>query len=204
MYLNHPIEALASPDKARVLTVLCRAGLPLSGHMIAALTGSVSQSTVSRLLAAFTRSGLVLQVPGGYVINREHLAYRAVEALLDSKDELGRRVRIAVAAWSDVPVAVVLFGSTARGEAGPSSDVDLLIVRPLDVAVDDRHWAHAVATLAEHVQLWTGSACDVLEYDPVELERLTRGGDPLVDALLRDGVTLAGSDLHQITGAFAG
>lgn len=42
------------------------------------------------------------------------------------------------------------------------------------------------------------------QYDPVELEQLTRGGDPLVDALLRDGVTLAGSDLRQITGAFAG
>ena len=202
MYLNHPIEAIASPDKARVLTVLCRAGLPLSGHMIAALTGSVSQPTVSRLLAAFARSGLVVRVPGGYVINREHLAYRAVEALLDSKDELRRRVGLAVAAWSDKPVTVVLFGSTARGDGGQSSDVDLLIVRPLDVAVDDQQWAQDVATLSEQVQLWTGSPCDVLEYDPAELEQLIRGGDPLVDALLRDGVTLAGSDLRQIVEAF--
>jgi predicted nucleotidyltransferase len=204
MYLNDPIEALASPDKARVLTVLCRAGLPLSGRVIASLTGSVSQPTVSRLLATFARSGLVLRVPGGYEINREHLAYRAVEALLDSRDELRRRVGMAVAAWGDEPVAVVLFGSTARGEAGRSSDVDLLIVRPLDVAADDPQWAQAVATLAEQVQLWTGSACDVLEYDPVELEQLTGGGDPLVDALLRDGVTLAGSELRRIMGAFAG
>lgn len=204
MYLNHPIEALASPDRARILTVLDRAGLPLSGHMIAALTGSVSQPTVSRLLRTFTRSGLVVRVPGGYVINREHLAYRAIEALLDSRDALRRRVAMAVATWSDEPVAVVLFGSTVRGEAGPSSDVDLLVVRPLDVAADDPQWAHAVATLAEQVQLWTGSACDVLEYDPAELEQLIRGGDPLVDVLLRDGVTLAGSDLCQIVGAFTG
>lgn len=203
MYLDSPIEALASPDKARVLTVLCRAGLPLSGHTIAALTGSVSQPTVSRLLAAFVRSGLVLRVPGGYEINRQHLAYRAVEALLDSSGELRRRVGTAVAAWRDQPAAVVLFGSTARGQAGPSSDVDVLIVRPLDVAVDDRQWADDVATLAEQVQLWTGSACDVLEYDPAELEQLNRGGDPLIDALLRDGVTLAGSDLRQIMEASA-
>ena len=204
MYLNRPLEALASPDKARVLTVLCRAGLPLSGRMIAALTGSVSQPTVSRLLVAFVRSGLVARVPGGYVINRRHLAYRAVEALLDSNDEFRRRVGTAVAAWRDQPVAVVLFGSTARGDAGPSSDVDVLIVRPLDVAVDDRQWAEAVATFSEQVQLWTGSACNVLEYDAAELEQLTRGGDPLVDSLLRDGVTLAGADLRQITRAFAG
>jgi predicted nucleotidyltransferase len=204
MYLNDPIGALASPDKARVLTVLCRAGLPLSGHMIAALTGSVSQPTVSRLLTAFARSGLVVRVPGGYAINREHLAYRAVDALLDSKDELRRRVGMAVGNWRDAPVAVILFGSTARGEARLSSDVDLLIVRPLDVAVDDRDWAEAVASIAEQVQLWTGSACEVLEYDPAELEQLSHGGDPLIDALLRDGVTLAGFDLRQVIRAFAG
>lgn len=117
---------------------------------------------MSRLLAAFARSGLVARVPGGYVINREHLAYRAVEALLDSNDEFRRRVAMAVAAWSDQPVVVVLFGPTARGEAGPSSDMDLLIVRPSDVAVDDRQWAEAVATVSEQVQLWTGSTCNVL------------------------------------------
>jgi hypothetical protein len=43
----------------------------------------------------------------------------------------------------------------------------------------------------------------VLEYDPAELEQLTRAGDPLVDALLSDGVTLAGSDLRQIIRALA-
>ena len=203
MDLSRPIEALASPHNARVLTVLCRAGQPLSGHTIAALTGSVSQPTVSRLLVALTRSGLVARVPGGYVVNREHLAYRAIDALLESSSELRRRVDTAVATWRDEPVAVVLFGSTARGEAGPSSDIDVLIVRPLNVAVDDRQWAHDVATLTEQVQLWTGTACNVLEYDPAELEHLARADDPLVDALLRDGVTLAGSDLRQVMGAFA-
>lgn len=204
MFLNHPIEALASPDKARILTVLCRSGQPLSGRTIAALTGSVSQPTVSRLLARFTSSGLVVRVPGGYLINREHLAYRAVDVLLESSSELCRRVDTAAAVWRNEPVAVVLFGSMARGEARPSSDVDVLVVRPLDVAVDDPQWAKDVATLAEQIQRWTGAACNVLEYDASELGHLAREGDPLVDALLRDGVTLAGADLGQIVGAFAG
>ena len=204
MFLNHPIEALASPDKARILTVLCRSGQPLSGRTIAALTGSVSQPTVSRLLAAFTRSGLVVRVQGGYVINREHLAYLAVDVLLESSSELRRRVDTAVAAWCFEPVAVVLFGSVARGEAGPTSDIDVLIVRPLDVAVDDPQWAEDVATIAEELQRWTGAACNVLEYDAAELDHLAREGDPLVDALVRDGVTLAGVDVGQIVGAFAG
>ncbi len=203
MYLNHPIEALASADRARLLTVLYRAGLPLSGRMIAALTDSVSQPTVSRLLVNLVRTGLVLQVPGGYMINREHLAYQAVETLLDSTAEFGRRVSEAVAGWNTEPVSVVLFGSTARGEASPASDIDVLIVRPLDTAADDQQWADDVAMLAERVQLWTGAACEVLEYDPAELEQLTREGDPLVDALRLDGITLAGAEFPLITGAVA-
>jgi predicted nucleotidyltransferase len=198
MDFSSPLEALVAPDKARVLNVLYRAGLPLSGRTIAALTNSVSQPTVSRMLRELVRTGLVLRGPGGYVINREHLAYRAVEVLLDSIGELGRRVGAAVEAWDVQPVSVVLFGSTARGQAGPTSDVDLLVVRPSSVDIEDSGWAHDVADLGGMVQSWTGVPCEVLEYDPAELEHLARSGDPLIDELLCDGVTFAGAHLSDI------
>lgn len=75
-----------------ILTVLERTGQPLTGRTIAALTGTVSQSTTSRLLIELGRAGLVVKVPGGYEINRDHLAYRALESLLGARDELQRRV----------------------------------------------------------------------------------------------------------------
>lgn len=198
MYLRRPLEALVAPDRALVLAVLYRAGPPLSGRTIASLTGSVSQPTVSRMLTELVHSGLVLRVPGGYTINREHLAYAAAELLLDSIGELGRRVRGLVGAWDVEPVSVVFFGSAARGEAGRSSDVDLLVVRPSSVDIEACAWAHDVADLGAMVQSWTGAPCEVLEYDPHELEDLARTGDPLLAALLREGVTFAGADLSEI------
>ena len=66
MTLSRPLEDLIAPDKALVLTVLERAGQPLTGRMIAALTGTVSQSTTSRLLIELGSRGLVMKVPGGY------------------------------------------------------------------------------------------------------------------------------------------
>ena len=111
----------------------------------------MSQPTVGRILLEFVRSGLVLQVPGGYVVNREHLAYRAIESLLDTLGELRRRVAATVATWEVPAVSVVQFGSTARGQAGPSSDVDLLVVHPIDVDVEDLSWARNVAALGEQV-----------------------------------------------------
>jgi predicted nucleotidyltransferase len=46
----------------------------------------------------------------------------------DSRKEIQQMVRRIVSRFH--PESVILFGSHARGEAGPDSDVDLLIVMP--------------------------------------------------------------------------
>jgi predicted nucleotidyltransferase len=196
MTLNRPLEDLMSPDMAKIVTVLARTGQPLTGRTIATLTGTVSQSTTSRLLIELGRSGLVMKVPGGYEINRDHLAYRAVAALLGSRDELQRRVAQDVAAWETPPLSVVLFGSAARQQETIDSDIDLLVVRPAAAPFDDPHWAAHVANLAERVGRWCGSPCEVLEYSRDELVELKRADDPLIASLLQDGITFAGANLH--------
>ncbi len=204
MTLSNPLEDLVSPEKALILSVLERAGLPLTGRTIATLTGSVSQSTTSRLLIELGQRGLVVKVPGGYALNRDHLSYRAIEALLGTREELQRRVAEDVNAWGASPMSVILFGSAARGEDTPGSDIDLLVVRPATVPFDDERWAVNVANLSERVSRWCGSPCEVLEYSPDELAELTRADDPLIASLIRDGITLVGSDLdsllHPVTG----
>lgn len=64
------------------------------------------------------------------------------------------------------PEQVILFGSYARGEAGPDSDVDLLVVLPkiegrrIDKAVEIRVALHAM-----------GLAKDIVIRTPEELDR---------------------------------
>lgn len=55
------------------------------------------------------------------------------------------------------PERVYLFGSRARGEAGPDSDYDLLLVVPDDASADRRR-----SKLAYEVLRGTGVAADVL------------------------------------------
>lgn len=198
MTLSSPLEDLISPEKALILTVLERTGQPLTGRTIAALTGTVSQSTTSRLLIQLGQRGLVMQVPGGYELNRDHLSYRAIEALLGARDELQRRVREDVNAWDSPPLSVILFGSAARRQDTPGSDIDLLVVRPTTVSFDDQRWAMNVANLTERVSRWCGSPCEVLEYSPDELAELTRIDDPLIASLIRDGITFVGADLDTL------
>ena len=198
MTLSNPLNDLVSPEKALILTVLERTGQPLTGRTIAALTETVSQSTTSRLLIELGQHGLVVKVPGGYELNRDHLSYRAIEALLGARDELQRRVAQDVNAWDSPPLSVILFGSIARRQDTPGSDIDLLVVRPSTVSFDDPGWAMNVANLSERVSRWCGSPCEVLEYSIDELEELTRTGDPLIASLIREGVTFAGADLDAL------
>ncbi|MEQ1890965.1 MAG: nucleotidyltransferase domain-containing protein [Planctomycetota bacterium] len=64
-------------------------------------------------------------------------------------------VRRLVAAYQ--PERIYLFGSTARGDAGPDSDLDLLVVVPDDAPEERRHSRLAYAALRG-----TGIAADVL------------------------------------------
>ncbi|MGA9349013.1 MAG: nucleotidyltransferase domain-containing protein [Anaerolineae bacterium] len=50
------------------------------------------------------------------------IGYREYKPLLD------RFVHYVQAAWGENVVSIVLYGSVARGEAGPGSDVDMLLI----------------------------------------------------------------------------
>jgi len=67
-------------------------------------------------------------------------------------DEIVRRL---VASYQ--PLAVYLFGSKARGDSGPDSDYDLLVVVPDDAPAERRR-----SRLAYEVLRGTGTAADVL------------------------------------------
>jgi predicted nucleotidyltransferase len=101
-------------------------------------------------------------------------------------------------------VSVILFGSAARRQDTPGSDIDLLVVRPATVPFDDERWAVDVANLSERVSRWCGSPCEVLEYSPDELAELTRVDDPLIESLIRDGIALVGSDIDALLHAATG
>jgi predicted nucleotidyltransferase len=82
------------------------------------------------------------------------------------------------------PVRIVLFGSHARGDAGPDSDVDLLIVMPLlgsrlRTAVEIRK------TLAG-----CGLAKDVVVMTPEEFARRKEIPGTLAYPAAREGVVL--------------
>jgi len=82
------------------------------------------------------------------------------------------------------PVKIILFGSRARGDAKPDSDVDLLVV--LDSIENHHESAVAVGSLLSDLII----PVDIIVSTPEEIER--RGNVPgtVLRPALREGKTL--------------
>ncbi len=136
------------------------------------------------MLDDLVRNGVVIAEPAGraklYTLNHEHVAYSAIVTLARLRELLLERLKAEADSWEVPAEAVWLFGSTARGQGGTDSDLDLLIVRRDDVDESDPRWLEQVETLTQRATLWSGNSCQVVEYSAQEVRDLIDRGERLV------------------------
>lgn len=198
MQFPEPISTAIPGLHGRILGVLARTDRPLTGRAVGTLLRTpASASGVQKVLDDLVRNGLVDVEPAGraklYTLNRDHVAYPAIHDLVHLREILLARLRAEAESWEVPAAAVWLFGSSARGQAGPDSDLDLLVVRPDKVDESDPRWLRQIERLTERAARWSGNTCEVVEYSEQELKRLVRRGERLVGELRRDAIPLAGA-----------
>ena len=187
MFFSEPFGGIISGARGAVLAVLLRTGTPLTGRQLHGLVSDdYSLWTVQEVLKALTKLGLVqtqtIGRAGVHTINEEHASVAPLRALLDPIAVL--RDAVSAVTGQDVS-AVILFGSIARGEATPDSDIDLAVIAP-------RRWDQRVE-LEDSVRTRIGNDCDVLVFTRAEFDRLAAAGEPVISDILRDGVALIGA-----------
>jgi len=94
----------------------------------------------------------------------------------DVLDDIIRRI-VQVAA----PEQIIMFGSAARGDMGPNSDVDLLVVKRGQV--HRRHLAEAIY----RNMIGAGQAVDVIVVTPEDIERYRNSHALIIAPALREG-----------------
>jgi uncharacterized protein len=80
------------------------------------------------------------------------------------------------------PLRVILFGSAARGQTGPDSDLDLLVVMP-----DGTHRRHMAQRLYAGIRN-AGVPFDLLVVTPSDLERHRENVGLVYAAILQEGI----------------
>lgn len=94
----------------------------------------------------------------------------------DVLDDIVRRV-VEVAK----PDKVILFGSAARGEMGPNSDVDLLVIKG-----GQYHPGHLTEQIYQHLH-GAGAAVDLIVVTPEDVERYKNAFCLVIYPALREG-----------------
>ncbi|MGW6282224.1 nucleotidyltransferase domain-containing protein [Kribbella sp. NPDC055071] len=169
--------------------------------MTALLRTPASPSGVQRVLDDLVDNGVVIAEPAGrarlYTLNRDHVAYQAIDLLARLREVLLERIKAEAETWALRAKAIWLFGSTARGQGDAQSDLDLLIVRPDEIDDSDPRWVEQVETLAAHASLWSGNSCEVVEYSAQEIQDLISHGERLITELRHDAVPITGTTPQQ-------
>jgi predicted nucleotidyltransferase len=202
MDLSRPYTVICPTLEGPVLDVLAHTTRPLTGREIARLASRGSERGVRLVLHRLVAQGLVSAQEAGsaslFVLNREHVAAGIVEDLVRLRSELIERIRGEVEGWSSQPVHVSLFGSAARADGHTDSDIDLLIVRPEDLAEDDPHWREQLHRLAEWIERWSGNHASLHEVSPKGLKAALRRGEPIIASLREDSIVLAGPEIADL------
>lgn len=198
MDFAHPFRVVSPTLDGDILAVLAGAEEAFSGRRIHRLVGHGSEPGIRKAAERLVDQGIVLRTQAGqaklYRLNREHLAAGGIEALAALRKELIARLRDAIAQWKIPPRAAVLFGSAARGEAGPESDLDLLVIRAATVEEAMPEWDEQLGLLGRQTTEWTGNEARVLELSEVEVGTPI----PLLDEAIGEGIDLFGSLRHCV------
>lgn len=190
---------------------------------VAARTARGSEIGVRRSLARLVEQGIVRATEVGrnrvHELNRDHIAAPIADVLAGLRLELWKRLRQALIKWKVRPVYACAFGSAARGDGGPESDIDVLLVHPpfpgekrpgrssrlrdmigavaLDLALpptteaDATRWRRQVDELRPAVHGWTGNSLQAVDMSAYDwADGRGSASTALLDEIERDSVVL--------------
>lgn len=200
MDLSSPLRSVSPGLDSAVLQVLAGTESRLSASQIARLAPRGTRVGQLPVLDRLVEHGLVLAEPANrgflYGLNREHVLAGPVLSIARARATVLERLTRAADLLRPAPVLVSLFGSFARGDAGADSDIDLLIVTPAEVVLDD--WEEQVQALAAQVLAWTGNRLECVILSEHHLRQVVEAGEPIVASWLDEAVTLSGSPLSTL------
>ena len=194
---HRPLDTLlGAVANVRVLRVLADHGSALTPTTLAT-RARVTRQSAWNAIARLSELGIFETVGQGrgtsYRLNPAHPLVPPLQALFRTEAQRVERlfdaVRTAAGGMKPPPVAVWLFGSVARGEDRPGSDIDLAILSP--EGQSSRQEQELVDALVPFMGELT-SRMSVIAMTRSDIRRMRKTRDKLWTELERDGVPLFG------------
>jgi predicted nucleotidyltransferase len=195
-----PVEAVIPGAQGRLLAVFAETTAGLSVRTAARLSG-VSLAQTSRILPELATLGILerSEVPPSTVYRfvEDNVASRAVKRLARSRDLVLAELGEAAKAMPAPPLSIVVFGSFARGDAGPASDIDVVMVHQSGVDAAPM-WAEGVEEWRRVARRLTGNEVEVMEVDERVIGSRLRSRRPVWRDITREGIAIFGKSLDEL------
>ncbi len=202
MKFRKPLDDIfQTPSSIKVLRVLAKSELDLTGRQIADMAGlnpQTCQNTLDRLndlrLLAVRRVGraYLYRLKSNNAIVNKMLA----PLFNTEKNLLANELTKVANRLEGTAIAVILFGSVARGEEEPGSDIDLAVI------VQDPETREAAQGLGEEIldELAdvTGVVPTIIVWSKDEFKERYDSGDGLARSLLEEGRVVMGPPVYEI------
>lgn len=201
MDFRHPVEAAIPGAQGRVIAALLGTSGDLNLRTIARVAG-VSVAQASRVLPGLVDLGMIerREVPPSslFRIVPEHVATRALVALADSRAVVLAEMGRAAAKIRPAPISVIAFGSFARGDGEPDSDIDVIMVRPTGIDADDDGWSQAIERWRTVISRVAGNTVEILDVDADAVAAKLSGRSELWRDVHRDSQVVFGKRLDEL------
>ena len=195
-----PVEAVIPGAQGKLLAVFAETTAGLSVRTAARLSG-VSLAQTSRILPELAKLGVLdrTEVPPStvYQLVEENVASRAIRLLARSRDQVLSELGELAKSMAIPPVSIIVFGSFARGEAGPESDVDVVVVRGIHVD-SSSEWSEGIDEWRRRTRRLSGNEVEVMEIDECDVSSRLRSRRPVWQDIRRDGVVVFGKTLEEM------
>ena len=202
MDLMTPLASIAPGLDSAALTVLAGADTAMSATQIQRIAGRGSRYGLVLVLERLAQHGLVTAIPAArgnlYQLNREHILAPVVIAATNARAEMEHKLGEALRVLSPKPLSAAIYGSVARGEATPDSDIDLLVITTDSVDPDDEIWTRQIDNLEQQARLWTGNLLQIVTVPRAQLVAMLGAGANIVTEWERDAQTIYGQDARRL------
>jgi predicted nucleotidyltransferase len=197
-------HVLGTGAKVDLLRALAQLDTPTSGREAERLAG-VAHGSARKALSELVAVGVLklTTTPGTYLyeINRDHDFVPHLETLFRAEAARHAAVRdevrdaIRKLDLKQKVVSVIVFGSAARGDTTPESDLDLLVL--VKDAADSNAARDLVEAVSDRLRARYGARLSALVLTVSEARARHEQGDPLMRNIVAEGRTLTGMPIQE-------
>jgi predicted nucleotidyltransferase len=200
MLIHNTLDGIfSSPSAVKVLRVLKNSVIGLTGRQIAYYAG-ITHQTAHNTLANLEAMKVVSRTIGGashlFLLERDnYITKKIIEKIFDAETEYKEEILSLIIKYLNKnTVSVILFGSVARREETPQSDLDLCIVYDKGKKELEKN----VEMLRKRLYKEYGSLLSPFFITASEFKKKGGAHKPPVDKVIKEGIVLCGKKCEEL------